>query len=189
MQPATTTRSISPRFLSSPARGWVDRLLLGPSMKVQVLTRRPPPPVRGDGVPRSLEVPEHDLGVHEVLGTAEDPDGRSAADHGQGRRIWSLGHQIRIVSRRCGRPQIQARSARCPCRSRRAGTCRTGGGRGTTRTPRRGRLCSSMRASSSVEVVDALAAADDLAVALGRDHVDAERELAGRRGRAACRTP
>jgi hypothetical protein len=39
-----------------------------------------------------------------------------------------------------------------------------------------------------VEVVEALAAADDLAVAFRRQHVDAERQF-GRSGSASCRTP
>ena len=41
----------------------------------------------------------------------------------------------------------------------------------------RGSLCSSMRLEQQVVVVEALAAADDFAVALGREDVDRHRHL------------
>ena len=68
------------------------------------------------------------------------------------------------------------RSARCPCRSRRA--ARAVAAQVEVPLERLLRQLVLLDAlQQQVEVVHALAAADDLAVALGRQHVDAQREL------------
>ncbi len=74
--------------------------------------------------------------------------------------------------------QPGSRSARCPCRSRSAGTRRSGARRGTTRRPRGAARARRSRCSRCSRESDALAAADDLAVPLGGDHV--HRQRAGR---------
>ena len=77
-------------------------------------------------------------------------------------------------ARAAGR-RSRRRCARCPGRSRRAGPSRSGAGRGTSRTPLAA-ACARRSCLERGEVVLALPAADDLAVALGREHVDAQRD-------------
>ena len=80
MHPATTTRSISPRFLRSTcSRIASTDSSLARSMKPHVLTRTTRASASGTmSWPALLQVAEHDLGVDEVLRTAEghDADGR-----------------------------------------------------------------------------------------------------------------
>ena len=52
-----------------------------------------------------------------------------------------------------------------------------------------GSLCSLIRCEQQVVVVEAFAAADDLAVAFRREHVDAERDLRHDSDPASCRRP
>ncbi len=81
----------------------------------------------------------------------------------------SRGHVRYRTSRPC--------SARSPFRSLNAGRCRSGAGRDTIQTRPAGRSCSLICCCEKFEVHRAFPAADDLAVAFGREQVSAESEL------------
>ena len=93
-----------------------------------------------------------------------------------------------MVSRTCSRPHIQATKRSTPMPKPACGTVPKRRRSRYQLNASAGRLCSARRFSRSCEIVNALPAAHNFAVAFGRDHIDAQAPLRAALDRAGNRT-